>query len=136
MRPRLVGIVALGFAPGKPPSSAWANTVLSALVAALAVAALALAPQARQAVAGVVARSPPGGLSHANVLVHGYVIAVLPAAVVRAATVTSVCVGLIAVAAGLVFFFGLDSGRTPARRSAAASTREAMAVPRRKARSR
>lgn len=128
--------IALGFTPGKPASAAWANTAYSVLVATAGLAALAFASRARQGVAGVVALfSTLAALSHANVLVRGYVIALVPAWIVRTAVATCVCAGVIAVAAGLVFFFGVDSGLATRRRPAR-SVRRAMAVPRGKARPR
>ena len=128
--------IALGFAPGKPVSAAWGNTVFSGIVAVLALALLVAAPRARQAVAGVVALfAALAGLSHASVLVHGYVIALLPAAIVRAATATSVCAGAVAVVSSLVVFFGVESGSAVSRGPKGTAPR-AMAVPRGRARSR
>jgi hypothetical protein len=101
--------ITLGFAPGKSQAAAWANTALSSVIAAAAVGVRAFPRQARLGVAATLAFfAGLSGLSHASVLVHGFVIATLPTAVVRAATATSVCAGFIAAAAGFVSLFDSD----------------------------
>src|SRR5207244_3438126 len=70
------------------------------------------------------------GVGDAGVLVHGYVISGLPAAVIRAAAATAVCAGLIAAVSVAVGHLA-ESSKPSAR-----SGRAAMSVPRGKVRSR
>ena len=89
--------VGLSFGPGVPASTAWESVPASIAVATTAVAVFVRLPQARRALAGLVGLvAALVGLGDAGVLVHGYVISSLPAAVIRAAAATAVSAGLVA----------------------------------------
>jgi hypothetical protein len=121
----------LSFGPGVPSSRAWVDVPTSVAIATVAITLFARFPESRNAVPGLVGLvATLVGLGDASVLVHGYVISSLPAAVIRAAAATAVCAGLIAavsVAARL-----LTADPVPP----AIPGRTTMAVPRDSARSR
>jgi hypothetical protein len=104
--------IAGSLAPGRPATAAWANIGIACFGAGLGFALFAFAPQARVAVAGIVALFAWFvALGYLGVLVHGYVIALLPAAVVRAATAAGVSAGLLALTSVAVFFLVVDTRR-------------------------
>ena len=89
--------IGLSFGPGVPSSTAWESVPASIVVVGAAVAVFVRLPQARGALAGLVGLvAALVGLGDAGVLVHGYVISSLPAAVIRAAAATAVSAGLVA----------------------------------------
>jgi hypothetical protein len=123
--------IGLSFGPGVAASTAWESVPTSVAVAFVSILLFVRVPQARQAVAGLVGLVAVFvGVGDAGVLVHGYVISSLPAAVIRAAAATAVCAGLIAAISVGVGHLA-DSSRPAAR-----SGRSAMSVPRGKVRSR
>jgi hypothetical protein len=106
--------IAVSLAPGLSAGAARANVGIACFNAVIGIVVLAFARQPRVAfaVAGLVALFAEFvALGYLGTLVHGYVIAVLPAGVVRAATATGVCAGLLALVAVVVFFFAVDSRR-------------------------
>jgi len=123
--------IGLSFGPGVSASTAWESAPTAAAVVVVALILFVRIPQARQAVAGLVGLVAVFvGVGDAGVLVHGYVISGLPAAVIRAAAATAVCAGLIAAVSVAVGHLA-ESSKPSAR-----SGRAAMSVPRGKVRSR
>ncbi len=89
-------VLSIGLSLG-PGLGAWEGVPTTVVVAVAAVAVFRWLPQARGALAGLVGLvAALVGLGDAGVLVHGYVISPLPAAVIRAAAATAVASGLVA----------------------------------------
>lgn len=104
--------IAVSLAPGLSAGATRASVGIACFNAVIGIVVFAFARQPRVAfaVAGLVALFAEFvALGYLGTLVHGYVIAVLPAGVVRAATATGVCAGVLALAAVVVFFFAVDS---------------------------
>jgi hypothetical protein len=119
--------VSFGFVSGRSPSNAWTTVVFCGVVAAASVALFVRAPQTRSGVAGVVALlAALVGMSDTAVLVHGFVVSMLPVWLVRAAVVIACCAGGVAALLAAVLLFRPDSPpRIRSRRG-----RAAMAIPR------
>ena len=111
--------IAVALASGRTSASAWGSVSFAALIALGGACVLLVGRPLRVALAGVVALfAGLSSLSYAAVLVHGFVVAALPAGAIRALAVTAVVAGSAAVVATASYFLSVDA-RSLRRRVAA-----------------
>lgn len=118
--------ISFGFVPGRSALDAWAVVVVCGTGAAAALALFISSPRTRIALAGFVGLiALLVGVSDAAVLVHGFVIATLPATTVRIAIATACSAGLLATTCAAALQFQPDRPRSSPR-----ARRPRMAIPR------